>query len=164
MIFSLLATKLHQWSANNAIRLIFAVWFAVSLIINRSYSGVFFAFLTVPKYGTVIDTMEQFMSLVRNDQVTVITNGLYTKRFIHSGPDSAVYYDLGLHINRTKPKSFNLYEDAVAQLQKLHHPIPAYIQARILLNSVSYIYGKNRFHVGSENINIDFTGVILREF
>lgn len=101
------------------------------------------------------------MSLVRSDQLTVITNGLYTKRFIHSGSESCVYYDLGLHINRTKPKSFNLYEDSVAQLQKLHNPVPVYIQARILLSSISYIYGKNRYHVGSENINIDFAGVIL---
>ena len=162
--FSLSATKLHHWKANDAIRLIFVVWLFVSLTINRSYGGVFFAFLTVPEFGSVIDSMAQLMSLVKSDQVTIITNGLYTKRFIHSGPESPVYFDLGLHINRTNPKSFNLYENSVKQLknlEKLKHPIPVYIQTRILLSSVSYIYGKNKFHVGSENINIDFTGVIM---
>ncbi|KAH9397977.1 hypothetical protein TYRP_019350, partial [Tyrophagus putrescentiae] len=157
-------TKLHHWKANDAIRLIFVVWLFVSLTINRSYGGVFFAFLTVPEFGNVIDSMAQLMSLVKSDQVTIITNGLYTKRFIHSGPESPVYFDLGLHINRTNPKSFNLYENSVKQLknlEKLKHPIPVYIQTRILLSSVSYIYGKNKFHVGSENINIDFTGVIM---
>lgn len=82
------------------------------LVLTNLYNSVFFSLLTVPEYRNPINTIDDLLNSIRDDNYAVITlqNSSYLKEFNVAKPIDRIYYEIGRNINRQVFNTLSMLE------------------------------------------------------
>lgn len=85
---------------SSSIRLLFALWLLVSLLIADLYSGKFCSQLSIPEYEKSIDRIDDLQRILTKNQ-HMILNFPFLDGFIRTAsPNDSIYYTLKKYVKR----------------------------------------------------------------
>ncbi|XP_054168915.1 glutamate receptor ionotropic, delta-1-like [Oppia nitens] len=156
-----------------SLRLIICLWLMSTMILMKTYSGIFFSILTVPEYDEPIESLDDLVRASKlADRYSVITvpNSAYFDLFVRSSCCSDYYY-IGKNINKTSrellmPGSTNTGIDRInegggGQGAAKRNVIFIYTSVPIFYGIRKY--AKVEMHVSSETLMMDQMAMALQK-
>src|SRR5882724_5388075 len=141
-------------SHHYSIRFYICLWLISTLILMKTYSGIFYSVLTLPEYKEPIETLDDLEKAAKSGEHSIITvpNSFYYDLFVHS-PCCGAYHTIGLNIKRTErdihlpkgtQKGIELINEAVRQERSI-----IFIYTDVSLTFGVRTYGMVEMHISS---------------
>ena len=139
------------------IAIIHLSWILTSFIINQYYSSYFYTSLTVHEYNDPIDTIDDLLHLLQDNESQVITGDsfVFNQKLLNARPEHGIFYQLGVKLNQSRSRGKigryeqNLMELIITEKKSICVELLFFLQ---LLKIRSNLSDLNLVHIGSENL------------
>lgn len=87
-------------------RLIYAVWVPMVLVLANSYGGCFYSILALPEFEPPIDLLDDLERIAnskddeKGGRLVTFEDSSYLEMFLSSGPEDGILFAIGRHMNR----------------------------------------------------------------
>lgn len=86
----------------HSVRLLYAVLMLSTAILATFYGSSFYAVLTLPEYGSPIDTTADILRIAEDDSHRLLfrQNSILLPAFARANKEDRLFYAIGSHLNR----------------------------------------------------------------
>ena len=142
--------------------MLYGIWLVGAVFLNIHYNTIFFSTLTIPRYASQIDTLDDLSHVAQTDSynVVLVRGNSFGPRFLHADPENKLYSLIGKHMNRTSlPKFLPHIREAIPSLERDSKLL--LIHTRTTLALQRHMLATKQLHNTSENIGPDYSSMIF---